>query len=141
MDLEQIGLVETQCAKVLMQCRRYADQQEFEKAAALFTTDVIFKSGDDEPLVGREANIEAMYANIGKGVFMRCLITNIIVTVADDDHATATSYWLIYRHKRDDVINGKVTAAEPTNYCESEDKFIRTEEGWRIAQRHFKTIL
>ena len=140
MDLEQMHVIERECAKVLMQCRRHADLKEFEKCAALFAPDVIFKSGDSDPLVGREANIAAMYANIGD-VFMRCVINNILVTVIDAGHATCTSYWQVYRHKQADFEAGKVTSAAPTAYCESDDTFVRLEEGWRIAKRHFRTVL
>ena len=101
MDVEQKHVIENECANVLMQCRRYADLKEFENCAALFAPDVIFKSGDSDPLVGREANIAAMHANIGD-VFMRCVINNILVTVIDADHATCTSYWQVYRYKQAD---------------------------------------
>ncbi len=133
-------VIERECANVLLQCRRHGDMQEFEKAAGLFTPDIVFRSGDNDPLVGREANIAAMYANIGD-LFMRCVITNILVTVIDADHATATSYWIMYRHKKADVEDGKVSSAEPSRFCESEDAFVRTDEGWRIAKRNFKTVL
>ena len=140
MDVEQEHVIERECANVLMQCRRHADLKEFEKAAALFAPDVVFRSGDSDPLVGREANIAAMHANIGD-VFMRCVISNILVTVIDADHATSTSLWIMYRHKQADVDAGKVTTAEPSRFCESEDTFVRLDEGWRIAQRNFKTVL
>ncbi len=140
MDVEQVHVIERECAKVLMQCRRHADMKEFEQAAALFAPDVVFRSGDGEPLVGREANLAAMHANIGD-VFMRCVISNILVSVIDADHATATSYWIMYNHQQADVDDGKVTTAEPTRFCESEDAFVRTDEGWLISERHFKTML
>jgi len=139
-DVEQKHAIENECANVLMQCRRYADLKEFENCAALFAPDVIFKSGDSDPLVGREANIAAMHANIGD-VFMRCVINNILVTVIDADHATCTSYWQVYRYKQADFEAGKVKTAAPSAFCESDDTFVRLEEGWRIAQRHFRTVL
>ena len=140
MDVEHKHVIEHECANVLMQCRRYADLKEFENCAALFAPDVIFKSGDSDPLVGREANIAAMHANIGD-VFMRCVINNILVTVIDADHATCTSYWQVYRYKQADFLAGKVKTAAPSAFCESDDTFVRLEEGWRIAQRHFRTVL
>jgi hypothetical protein len=140
MDVIQKLEIERECANVLLQCRRHADQQEYEKAAALFTPDVFFKSGDSDPTVGREANIAAMHANIGD-LFMRCVITNILVTIIDADHATATSYWQMYVHKKADVDDGKVKTADPSRFCESEDKFVRTDEGWLIAQRIFNRVL
>ena len=140
MDVEQVHAIERECAKVLIQSRRHGDMQEFEKYVALFTPDIVFKSGDKEPVVGREANVADMKANIGD-FFMRCVITNILVTVIDADKATVTSYWMMYRHKYADVVDGKVTSAEPSRFCESEDTFVRTAEGWRIARRNFKAVL
>ena len=140
MDIEQKHVIERECANVLMQCRRLADQKEYEKSAALFTPDFVFNSTGRDPIVGREANIESMY-NLISDLFMRCVISNILVTVIDADHAESTSYWIMYRHKQADVDAGKVTTAEPTRFCESNDKFVRTEEGWRIAQRDIKAIL
>jgi hypothetical protein len=139
-DIEQEHVIERECTKVLMQSRRHGDMGEYEKYVALFTPDVVFKSGDKEPVVGREANIADMKANIGD-LFMRCVINNILVTVIDGDHATATSYWQLYRHKQADLDSGKVTTAAPSAFCESEDTFVRLEEGWRISQRHFRRIL
>ena len=140
MDIEQTHVIERECTKVLMQCRRHGDMGEFEKAGALFTTDVHFQSGDSEPLIGRDANIAAMHANIGD-VFMRCVISNVLVSVIDADHAAATSYWIMYVHKKADMAAGNVTSAEPSRFAESEDEFVRTDEGWRISRRHFKTVL
>ena len=140
MDIEQTHVIERECTKVLMQCRRHGDMGEFEKAAALFTTDVFFQSGDSEPTIGRDANIAAMHANIGD-LFMRCVITNVLVSVIDADHATATSYWIMYVHKKSDMAAGNVKSAEPSRFSESEDEFVRTDEGWRIARRIFTTVL
>ena len=140
MDVEQVREIERQCSNVLMQCRYQADMQEYEKSAAFFTRDVVFRSGESEPIVGREANLKSMYKNISD-LFMRCVISNILVTVIDADHATATSYWVMYRHKKADVDEGKVSTAEPSHFCESADTFVRTDEGWRIAERNFKMVL
>ena len=142
MDIGQVQQIERECSNVLMQCRYHADMQEYEKSASFFTLDIIFRSGPlgNEPIVGREANIKSMYANISD-LFMRCVISNILVNVIDADNATATSYWIMYRHKKADVDEGKVKTAEPSRFCESEDTFVRTDEGWRIAKRNFKMVL
>ena len=140
MDIIQEHVIERECTKILMQCRRHGDMGEFEKAGALFTTDVFFKSGDSEPIIGREENIAAMHANISD-VFMRCVISNILVSVTDADHATATSYWIMYVHKKADMSATSVKSSAPNRFSESEDEFVRTDEGWRISRRLFKTVL
>ena len=140
MDVEQVHAIERECANVVTQCGRHADQHEFEKAAALITPDVVFKGGGSDPLVGREAIIASMHANIAD-LFRRRVIKNMVVTVHDADHATATAYWLMYSYKTADVADGKVSTAAPTHFCESEDKLVRMDEGWRIAQRYIKFVL
>ena len=140
MDIEQEHVIERECTKVLMQCRRHGDMGEFDKAGGLFTTDVHFQSGDSEPIIGRDANIAAMHANISD-VFMRCVISNVLVSVTDADHATSTSYWIMYVHKKADLAAGNVKSTAPNRFSESEDEFVRTDEGWRISRRHFKTVL
>ena len=40
-----------------------------------------------------------------------------------------------------DVVEGKVSNAAPTHFCESEDQFVRLDEGWRIARRDFKATI
>ena len=139
MDVEQVHAIERECATVVTQCGRHADQHEFERAAALFTPDVVFKGGNSDPLVGSEAIIASMHANIAD-LFRRRVITNMIVTVHDADHATVTSYWMMYSHKSADVVERKVSSATPTQFCECEDKLVRTDEGWPIAQRSIKFV-
>ena len=140
MDVEQMHAIERECEKVILQCGRHTDLEEYEEAAALFAPDVAF-IGAVSP-VGREANIESMKARGTRfDSWRRRVVTNMIVTVHDADHATVTAYWMIYSLKKADFVAGKVSSAAPTHFNETVDELVRLDEGWRIAQREFIRLI
>lgn len=141
MDIEQKREIERECTDILLQNSRLTDHEEWDKAVALFTPDVVFKGiASGVTAVGREANVESMKSRI-KDQWRRRMISNVMVTVHDADHASVTAYWTMYKHKKADVLDGKIPDATPTHFCETDDEFVRTDEGWRIAQREFNEII
>ena len=139
MDIEQMHAIEHECRKVILQLGRHSDLEEHKEAAALFTPDGVFQGA--VKTVGREAYIGLSNDRIPGDQWRRRVLTNMIVTVHDGDHATATAYWMQILHKKADVVEGKVSNAAPTHFCESEDQFVRLDEGWRIARRDFKATI
>ena len=141
MDIEQVREIERACTDVLLQNSRLTDHEEWEKAVALFTPDVVFKGiASGVTAVGREENVASMKSRI-QDQWRRRIISNVMVTVQDADHATVTAYWTMYKHKKSDVLDGKIPDATPTHFCETEDQFVRMDEGWRIARREFNEII
>jgi 3-phenylpropionate/cinnamic acid dioxygenase small subunit len=141
MDIEQVREIERACTDVLLQNGRLTDHEEWEKAVALFTPDVVFKGiASGVTAVGREENVASMKSRI-QDQWRRRIISNVMVTVQDADHATVTAYWTMYKHKKSDVLDGNIPDATPTHFCETEDQFVRMDEGWRIARREFNEII
>jgi len=58
-----------------------------------------------------------------------CLATQI-VDLADDDTASATTYYFANHFGK-----GKFTGQSVTAYGRYEDKLVHTEDGWRINRR------
>ena len=139
MDAAQLHAIERECTAVLTKYRRHLDRHEFEQASTLFTPDVDWNM-DGDRFVGREENVTAMNDFIGELV-IRHVFSNMIVTATDADHATATYYMVMYRHRKADMVDGKVSRVGPNHFLELEDKFVRTQEGWRIARRDCTTVL
>jgi hypothetical protein len=140
MDVEQMQLIEHKCERVILQCARHTDLEEYEEAAALFAPDVAF-IGAVSP-VGREANIESMKARGTRfNSWRRRVVTNMIVQVHDADHATVTAYWMIYSLDKSDFAAGKVSSVAPTHFNETVDELVRLNEGWRIAQRELIRVI
>ena len=140
MDTIQLLEIEHEITEVLLLNSRLTDHQEWENAAALFTPDVVFKEiGSDFTKVGREENVASMASKM-KDQWRRRVVSNIMIDVQDADHATATAYWLMFKLKKSDVLEGKVSTAAP-HFSETEDQLVRTDEGWRIARRDFNEII
>lgn len=140
MDITQVREIERACTDIILENGRLTDYEEFEKAAALFTPDVVFKGiASGVTAVGREENIASMSSRI-KDQWRRRIISNVMVTVQDADHATVTAYWMMYKHKKSDVLEGKIADGTPTHFCETTDQFVRMDEGWRIARREFNEV-
>ena len=141
MDIEQVREIEREITDVVLLNSRLTDHEEFEKAAELFTPDIVFKGiASGVTAVGREENVASMASRI-QDQWRRRMISNIMVTVQDADHATVTAYWIMYKHKKSDVLDGNIPDATPTHFCETEDQFVRMDEGWRIARREFNEII
>ena len=139
MDAAQLQAVERECTSVLTQYFRHVDRHEFEQAVAYLTPDIDWNM-DGARLVGRDQNLASMYAYIDD-LFIRHIISNIVVTISDADHATVGYYLALYRHRKVDVVDGKVAVVGPNHFCEQEDKLVRTHDGWRIAHRNITTVL
>ena len=62
---------------------------------------------------------------------------NQIVDVIDADNATGNSYAMVFR--QEDPVEGQPSAnVAPRAVVEYRDKFRRTAEGWRIAERQYQ---
>jgi hypothetical protein len=64
----------------------------------------------------------------------RHVCNNLLVDVIDEDNATGTVYLTLYRHDGEEdrsfsPIEGPVLVGE------YQDRFVRTAEGWRFAER------
>ena len=136
---EQVHAIEREIISVLTQYYRHVDRHEFEEAVALFTPDIDWNM-DGDRFVGREENLASMHAFIDD-LFIRHICSNVVVTMTDADHATVTYYKVMYRHKKIDVVDGKVSIVGPNHFCEHEDEFVRMDDGWRVAQKDCTTVL
>ena len=140
MDREQERAIEWECQKVLRRYYQHVDRREFEKAVAMFTPDVDWL-GLDVPLRGREEILEALHAALGKST-ARHSLTNTIVKVIDEDHAEARSYnTLSTSHETTyDVGDSAIGYEGPNILADMSEQLVRTDEGWRIAQRRAVAI-
>jgi SnoaL-like domain len=87
-------------------------------------------------LVGPEAIGQFLATSIGtgeSGVRVRLVITNELIEVRDGRNATGRAFFAIYRF---DVSNGpKVPSLAPAAFATSDDAYVLTPAGWRMALR------
>ena len=134
MDQAERLLIEGECARLVTLYCHYVDHGEAERVAELFSKDgrwvsaQVTMDGVEQIRSGfarRQANAKRM---------SRHVCNNLHVEVQDADHAEGCVYLTLYRH---DGKEGRALSPleGPAMVGEYRDTFIRTGEGWRIANR------
>ena len=140
MDSETERGIEWDVQKVLRQYYHHVDQREYDKATALFTPDV------DWDVMGLKVNnhedmLEALQQSLGSDT-IRHVLTNTVVTVIDEDHATARSYNTLYYTAgvRIEDQDEPLEFEGPHRTHDAYAELVRTDDGWKIAKRRTQMI-
>jgi ketosteroid isomerase-like protein len=129
-------VIEHACARVIVDSATYNDRREFGALAALYTADGVVVRPNGQRLEGRAA-IEAAYAAGSPDRVTRHLCSNVRVDVESADTARATTAVLIVSGTRSDDpdVTFGVVPSEHHMVGEFADRLVRTDEGWKIAER------
>lgn len=139
MEADERLRIEQECRDLVSAVTQRGDRRDAASAAALFADDGIWIRGG-KPYRGR-AEVMESYQRIPATQFTRHMSANCVVTVEDEDHASAVTYYVAYHHDPG--------VAEPTfplpfdppfSLGEWHDQFVRTPDGWRIAQRETRRL-
>jgi uncharacterized protein (TIGR02246 family) len=137
MDQNDKLLIERECERLVTAYCHYVDHGEAERIAELFSEDGVWTSAE-ATMDGREAIRKAMAARQANLARMsRHVCNNFLLEIIDADHAEGTVYLTLYRH---DGKEGRALSPleGPAMVGEYRDRFVRTEEGWRIAHREIE---
>jgi len=121
---------------------RGCDRGEPEATAALFTPDGelrIFERGKVEAVrerLGREAIASAM-AGLSRYDATMHVVANHSVEL-DGDQATGEVYCLAHHIRDVEGPDGEPVTSDYVMHIRYLDRYRRTDEGWRIAQRHLQ---
>ena len=140
MTRDEERLIEWECQRVLRQYYLYVDQREYEKAANLFTPDVEWQALGVH-LTGRDEILKGLVGGLAKGT-IRHVITNTIVDVIDENHATSKSYNADYYEPgvRVEDSDGPVPFEGPHRIEDNYAELVRSNEGWLISKRDVTLI-
>ena len=126
------------CTDLILDYAYYRDRTDLAVAAPgvaeLFTTDAILNVGGNT-FIGKQA-IHDRIANQTQAPLTQHLMSNIRITVDGPQKARGISYATIYavpQPLKDKIPSAKGFAA----IGEYHDQFVRTRNGWRIAERKF----
>lgn len=133
------GLIdERACERLIVRYTHLVDFGDAPAIADLFAPDGVWRSDDGVTMQGR-AEIRAGFER-RQGVTRRQsrhVCTNIAVEV-DGDEATGLCYLVNFRH---DSATGQAETPAPADVPkfvgEYHDRFVRTADGWRFADRRF----
>ncbi len=110
----------------------HLDEQEYDQLAQLMAPSGTWLR-NNVLLKGPESVREAMRTR-PVGFTTRHLITNIIFDCPDQDHAEATYYMTVFVHTGETRPTAPVPIDLPMHVSTFRQKFVRTPQGWRIAE-------
>ena len=122
------------CERLTVQYCQLIDHGQAARTADLFSPNGVLDLGRGE-WRGREAIRDGMKARDAMTQrISRHVCNNFLITSMENSRATATTYLSLYRsvvEAGEEV--GRIDG--PAVLGEYEDRFIKTDEGWRIAHR------
>ena len=129
MNQQERQAIEWECAKLIAHYANLVDASDWAAVAALYTEDAVFArpTSPDQPLVGREAILAAFRARPPR--VTRHVCSNVVIEVDGADSATGVSAMVLY------------LADKPPLAGSFHDRFRRTSEGWRFAERRGSVVI
>jgi ketosteroid isomerase-like protein len=109
---------------------RCADLNEPEQQAAVFMEDCLVRYHPAEPIVGRAALVQALRQALGRYTRTSHHLGNIEIDFEGADSAAAQSTVIAW-HRRTD-------GSQWTLYGRYVDRWARTGQGWKLAERELR---
>ena len=134
MDISERVLIERECERLVTLYCHYVDHGEAERIAELFAKDGVWRS-PQVTMNGKEELRRGFRARQQNQRRMsRHVCNNLLIDVIDADNATGCVYLTLYRH---DGKEGRALSPlpGPEMVGEYRDRFVRTADGWRFADR------
>lgn len=127
--------IEHTCGKLVILFCHYNDARDYDSLAALFTEDGVFARPTDpaNPIKGR-AQIGQRFSAKPAHLLTQHLVTNVIVTVDSETTAHGTSSVMLYTGNEPEGAERPVPAAPKALIGGFKSHFVKTEEGWRLAE-------
>jgi uncharacterized protein (TIGR02246 family) len=135
-EIDQL-LIERACARLVIDSATFNDERDWAALAGLYAPDGVVVRPSGQRIEGRDA-IEAAYTAGPPERVTRHLCTNIRVDVDGPDAAHATTAVLIVSGVRSDDLDVAFGVVPNERHLVGEfaDRFVRTDTGWWIAERH-----
>ena len=126
------GEIEDACTNLVLDYAFYRDRLDAEPYANLFAEDAVL-TVLGEVFTGRDA-IRKRLVEGRNGPVTRHMMSTVRIFVQDEDNASGVSYVTVYA-----AAPGEFPLAVEgfMGLGEYHDKFVRTEDGWKISRRTF----
>ncbi len=133
-DIETM-LAEHACAKLITQYAALLDAGRWDDVAALYVADgrMSRPTAPDDFMEGRDAILASFTARPPR--ISRHVCINIQVNVLHDDQAMVTSQILLFTADAAEDGGLPVQSAAPPMVGTYADRLVRTDAGWRFAER------
>ena len=126
--------IEADCERLIKHYVNLNDAHDWAGCAALYTPDARMGRPSGGPAIeGREAILAAFTARPPRA--QRHTVSNIVVEVADAEHASAFSVIVLYQGEPAGEGQLPAKSANSPLIGWYRDRLVRTSEGWRFAER------
>jgi len=126
---------EQACTRLIAQYAYLNDERRFDELAALFTDDAVLyrPSAPDQAIVGRAAILAAFRKRPAQTMTFH-VCSDILIDVVDDATALGRSRILLLSAPRGEPGGPAPVAGTPVPGV-FRDRFVRTDDGWKFAER------
>ncbi len=134
MTLIERAAVAWACERLIHHYAMLNDAGDFHGMAELFVEDGAFArpAAPDVLVHGRGAILDSYLSRPPR--YTRHLITSVVITVEDEDHAAGHSYLTLHAGKPGE--NGAAGVADPSYLVgDFHDRFVRQDGVWKFAER------
>ena len=142
LTLQQLSDIQA-CHDLVVDCALVIDESRYDDLARIFSADGVFArpTVPDEPIVGCDAIIGAFKKRPVNRIGQH-LVMNIRVTLTGQDTAEGTSSIMLYMTDAEAPFeNGKGRRATGPLLGVYKDRYVRTADGWRIADRRGRVTM
>jgi hypothetical protein len=135
MTRDEIRAIEHDLQATMMRFFLYLDAHDGEAAAKLFTPDAEWRA-QRGPAVKGPKGVAANISGRPQGYVSRHCLANFVVEVADANNARSQGYVTVYGvDGGNEPAKLPVQLGLPRSILHYHDRFVRTPEGWRIAEQ------
>ncbi|MBT3990328.1 MAG: SnoaL-like domain-containing protein [Rhodospirillaceae bacterium] len=139
MDRDQERAIEWDCAQVVNKFYCLLDARNYDDLVNCFVADGVWKRQGNE-LEGRDAIMAAMQER-GDTLVIRHIVTNIQVTIHDENTVSTSEYVTIYRYDSDEKLEGPAPLDGPGVIFLYQDKMTKTDSGWQMTDKRGRPIM
>ena len=122
--------IEHACARLIKVYCNSIDAHDVDRLIGVFAKDAVWQRPGNPPLNGLSA-IREFVDHHGAGETSAHYVTNIVVDVEDENHASSNGYALVFRG-HGSAATGPLPMSLPRLVVHYQHKFIRTGEAWYI---------
>ncbi len=135
---------ELACRALVNDFAQCLDAQEYERLRELFTPDAVFaRPADPDTLIRGVDNIVAAFASRPKNRVSFHLLTNVSIKAESADSASGVCRILLFSTDAGEPeVPGKGRKAASSQLIGFyTDRYVRTPNGWRIADRRGRVVM
>lgn len=130
--------IEHECARLINIYCHAIDSHDVDRLLGLFAEDGVWQRPKSQPLKGR-AEIKEFVEHHGVGAVSVHNVTNIVVDVEDEDHASSNAYAMVFRGPKT-ADGGPLPVPLPCLIVHYQHQFVRTNGQWYIKYKKIEWV-